>query len=149
VDLFGGKVPAGKLLQAAHGFLLKDERVRAPRTGAIGWSVGGAWALRLAMAEPELDAVVEYYGGPVLEPEALATLRAPLLAVYGTRDVSIPPTLVDQFEQALDAANVPHRVVRYEAEHAFANPDDPRYHAWAAAAAWQEVDAFLEKHLQR
>jgi len=166
VDLFGGKVPttpeesteamrmldlerAGKLLQAAHGFLMKDARVRAPRTGAIGWSVGSAWMLRLAMAEPELDAVVSYYGWPVLEPEELARLRAPLLGVYGTMDVSVPPTIVDQFEQALDAADVTHRVVRYEAQHAFANPADPRYHPWAAAAAWQEVDAFLEKHLKR
>ncbi|HLL05759.1 MAG TPA: dienelactone hydrolase family protein [Myxococcaceae bacterium] len=166
VDLLGGKVPAtpeesteamrrldperaDTLLRAAHAFLIKDERVRAPRTGAIGWSVGSAWALRLALAEPGLDAVVAYYGWPVLEPEVLASLRPPLLGVYGTRDVSVPPTVVDQFEQALDAAQVPHRVVRYEAEHAFANPDDPRYHAWAAAAAWQEVDAFLEKHLKR
>jgi carboxymethylenebutenolidase len=166
VDLFGGKVPttpeesteamrmldleqAGKLLHAAHVFLMTDARVRAPRTGVIGWSVGSAWALRMAMAEPEVDAVVSYYGWPVLEPEELAKLRAPLLGVYGTKDVSVPPTIVDQFEQALDAAQVTHRVVRYEAEHAFAHPADPRYHAWAAAAAWQEVDAFLKKHLKR
>jgi len=166
VDLFAGKVPAtpeesteamrmldleraGKLLHAAHEFLMKDPRVRAPRTGVIGWSVGSTWALRMAVAEPELDAVVVYYGWPVLEPEELARLRAPLLGVYGTMDVSVPPSTVDQFEQALDAANVTHRVVRYEAGHAFAQPADPRYHAWAAAAAWQEVDAFLEKHLKR
>jgi carboxymethylenebutenolidase len=166
VDLFGGKVPttpeestealrrvdaehAGKLLHAAHAFLLNDARVRAPRTGALSWSVGSAWLLHMAMAEPELDAVVVYYGAPVLEPEELARLRAPLLGIYGTLDVLVPPTLVDQFEQALDAAQVPHRAVRYEAGHAFAQPADRRYHAWAAAAAWQEVDAFLEKHLKR
>jgi len=166
VDLFGGKVPAtpeesteamrmldlertGKLLHAAHEFLMKDARVKAPRTGAIGWSVGSAWMLRMALAEPELDAVVSYYGWPVLEPEELAQLRAPLLGVYGTQDVSVPPTSVDQLEQALDAAHITHRVVRYEAGHAFAHPADPRYNAWAAAAAWQEVDAFLEKHLKR
>jgi carboxymethylenebutenolidase len=166
VDLFGGKVPAtpeqsteamrdldlehaAKLLHAAHVFLMMDERVRAPRTGAIGWSVGSAWTLRMAAAEPELDAVVEYYGWPVLLPEELEKLRAPLLGLYGTQDVSVPPTVVDELEQALDAAHVPHRVLRYEAAHAFANPDDPRYSAWAAAAAWQEVDAFLEKHLKR
>jgi carboxymethylenebutenolidase len=137
------------VLRAAHVFLMTDERVRAPRTGVIGWSVGSTWALRLAAAEPELDAVVEYYGWPVLEPEQLAQLRAPLLGLYGTKDVSVPPTIVDELEQALDAAKVPHRVLRYEAEHAFANPADPRYDAWAAAAAWQEVDAFLEKHLKR
>jgi carboxymethylenebutenolidase len=166
VDLFGGKLPAtpeqateamrrlepehaARLLHAAHVLLMTDERVRAPRTGIIGWSVGGNWVLRTAATEPELDAVVVYYGGPVLEPEELAGLRAPLLGLYGTQDVSVPPTVVDQLEQALDAADVSHRVLRYEAEHAFAHPADPRYDAWAAAAAWQEVDAFLEKHLMR
>ena len=40
-------------------------------------------------------------------------LSASLLGVYGTQDVSVPPSIVDQLEQALDAADVTHRVVRH------------------------------------
>jgi carboxymethylenebutenolidase len=166
VDLYGGKVAttreeamaamksvdaarAAEVLKAAHAFLGTDARVQAPRTGAMGWCFGGGWTLRMAMAEPELDAAVMYYGHPVTDPAELARIRAPLLAVFGTRDASIPNEVVDTFERALDAANVSHRLLRYDAEHAFANPSGARYDARAAAAAWQEVDAFLEKHLKR
>jgi carboxymethylenebutenolidase len=166
VDLYGGKVAttreeamatlksvdatrAAEVLEAAHAFLGSDARVQAPRTGAMGWCFGGGWTLRTAMAEPELDAAVMYYGHPVTDPAELASIRAPLLAIFGTRDASIPGEVVDAFEQALDAANVTHRVLRYDAEHAFANPSGGRYDARSAAAAWQEVDAFLEKHLKR
>jgi carboxymethylenebutenolidase len=166
VDLYGGKVAttpeeamaamkavdatrAAQVLQAAHAFLGTDARVQAPRTGVIGWCFGGAWALRTAMAQPELDAAVMYYGHPVTDAAELASIRAPLLAVFGNRDASIPGEVVDAFERALDEANVTHRVLRFDAEHAFANPSGARYDARSAAAAWQEVSAFLEKSLQR
>ncbi|MBN1209804.1 MAG: dienelactone hydrolase family protein [Myxococcaceae bacterium] len=166
VDLYGGKVAttpeeamatmkavdvarAAQVLKAAHAFLGSDARVQAPRTGVIGWCFGGSWALRTAMMEPELDAAVMYYGHPVTDVAELSSIRAPLLAIFGTRDASIPGDVVDAFERALDDANVTHRILRYDAEHAFANPSGARYDARAAAAAWQEVDAFLEKTLQR
>jgi carboxymethylenebutenolidase len=166
VDLYQGKVPvtpeqiasamrkldpehAEKVLHAAHAFLRTNEWVRAPRTGAISWSEGGTWVLRLAATEPELDAVVEYYAQPLPPFEELVMIRAPLLGLHGTKEPSVSTASVDELEQALEVANVPHRVLRYDAEHGFADPNDPRYNAWAAAAAWQEADAFLEKHLKR
>ena len=39
------------------------------------------------------------------------------------------------------------RVLRYDAEHAFANPSGARYDQKNAAAAWTEARAFLQKHL--
>lgn len=165
VDLYGGEVattpeeamallkqvdPARALevLKAGLAFLEEDARVRAPRTGVIGWCFGGSWSLRTAMAVPELDAAVLYYGNPVTDPEQLASIRAPLLAVFGTKDPSIPESTVDAFEQALAEAGVTSRVLRFEAEHAFANPSAQYYDARAAAAAWQQVRAFLELHLK-
>jgi carboxymethylenebutenolidase len=166
VDLYGGKVAttsqeamalmkqvdperALATLQAAHAFLAQDERVRATRTGVLGWCFGGHQALRTAMAVPELDAAVMYYGQPVVDPAPLQSIRAPLLAIFGTKDASIPEERVDAFQQALDEAGVRHRVLRFEAEHAFANPSGKRYDARAASAAWQQVQLFLENHLQR
>ncbi|XXF77777.1 dienelactone hydrolase family protein [Myxococcaceae bacterium GXIMD 01537] len=166
VDLYGGKVattpeealallkqvdPARALevVKAAHAFLEQDARVKAPRTGVIGWCFGGTWALRTAMAVPDLDAAVMYYGQPVLDPAELASIRAPLLAIFGTKDPSIPEEKVDAFQQALDAAGVKHRILRFEAEHAFANPSGKKYDARAASAAWQQVQIFLEHHLTR
>jgi uncharacterized protein YciI len=135
-------------LLAAHQFLAEDARIKAARRGCIGWCFGGAWSLRLALAAPDLDAAVLYYGRPITDPERLRAMRAPLLGVFGTRDRSIPTAEVDQFEQALKAAGRRARILRYDAEHAFANPSNARYDQQAAAAAWEEARAFLAQHLR-
>lgn len=138
-----------QVLQAAHAFLVTEARVRAPRTAVIGWGLGGSWALRLGMREPALDAVVTYSGLVEADPEALSRLRAPLLAVFGTKDASLPAEVQESFVQALDEAQGVHRVLRYEAEHAFENPASEQYAPHVAAAAWQAVELFLERHLKR
>ncbi|MCP3140117.1 dienelactone hydrolase family protein [Pyxidicoccus xibeiensis] len=166
VDLYGGKVAttrdeamalvktvdparAQEVLKAAHAFLREDPRVRAERTGSIGWCFGGGWSLRTAMAIPELDVAVIYYGNPVTDPQELATIRASVLGIFGTKDASIPPEKVQELRQGLDDAGVRHRILELEADHAFANPSGGRYDERAAATAWQEVSAFLEHNLRR
>jgi carboxymethylenebutenolidase len=166
VDLYGGKVAtsrdeamtlvksvdaerAREVLKAAHAFLQQDPRVRAERTGSIGWCFGGGWSLRAAMALPELDAAVIYYGNPVTDAQQLATIKASVLGIFGTKDASIPPEKVAELRQGLDAAGVRHRILEFDAEHAFANPSGGRYDERAAATAWQETAAFLEHQLKR
>ncbi|WP_426755726.1 dienelactone hydrolase family protein [Myxococcus sp. Y35] len=166
VDLYGGKVAttrdealsllkavdparAQETLEAAHAFLQQDARVKATRTGSIGWCFGGGWSLRTAMALPELAAAVMYYGNPVTDPQALASIRAPLLGIFGTRDASIPPETLQAFREGLAAAGVRHYLLEFEADHAFANPSGERYDERAAAAAWQQVTAFLDQHLRQ
>lgn len=166
VDLFGGKVAttperamelmkgveadrARQTLLAAHDFLEKDARVRASRTGSIGWCFGGKWSLELALAEPDLDAAVVYYGHVTTDVDRLKQIQAPVLALFGDKDASIPPERVAELEKALERANVRHRVLSYDAEHAFANPSGARYDEGAAAAAWTQTREFLQKELKR
>jgi carboxymethylenebutenolidase len=167
VDLYGGQVAtspeqamaamkaveparAQEALKAAHAFLVTDRRVQATHTGVIGWCFGGAWALRAGMAIPELDAVVMYYGRPVLEVEQLRAIQAPVLGIFGTQDESISLETVQKLDAALSDAGVAHRILTYEARHAFANPSaGERYDAQAAAAAWEQAKAFLAEHLKR
>jgi len=165
VDLYQGKVAATpddamksmkavepaaatKTLLSAHRFLASDARVRADRTGSIGWCFGGKWSLELALAAPELDAVVVYYGHVTTDAERLKALKAPLLGIFANRDKAIPPATVDQFEQALKPAGASVKILRYDADHAFANPSGERYDAKAAASAWNETRAFLARHLR-
>jgi carboxymethylenebutenolidase len=166
VDLYGGKVATTpeeamatmkavdpqrsvEVLRAANQFLMTDIRVQARHTGVIGWCFGGAWSLRSGMAIPEMDAVVMYYGRPVTDSQELKSIKAPVLAVFGTKDESIPNDVVEEFDEALSDAGVAHRILKYEAPHAFANPSAPeRYNAEAAAAAWEQVKGFLAEHLK-
>ena len=167
VDLYGGKVATTpeeamatmkavdsrrslEILRAAHDFLVTDARVQSSRTGVIGWCFGGGWALQAGMALPELDAVVMYYGHPITDVQQLKAIHAPLLGIFGTKDESIPPALVEEFDKALTSAGVVHKIVSYDAPHAFANPSAPgRYNAEAAAAAWDQVHTFLADHLKK
>lgn len=165
VDLYGGVVAttiedaskavsaidearALTTLRSAHQRLRTDERVRAPRTASIGWSFGARQALLLALAEPELDATVMYYGNPVTVPAELAPMRAELFAVVGSRDTSIPPETVEAFGAALETAGVKASIRPFDAEHGFANPSSPRYDEKAAAEAWSEVRKFLARTLR-
>lgn len=134
-------------LQAAFAFLGDDARVKATKRACIGWCFGGAWSLQLAINEPKLDACVIYYGRLVEDEAELAKIQAPVLGVFGSRDRSIPEAKVAAFEAALQAAKKDVRVLRYDAEHAFANPSSARYDAKNAAAAWVEAKAFLQARL--
>lgn len=165
VDLYGGVVATDRetaskamqsvdeanaqgVLNAAMKFLGEDPRVRARKRACIGWCFGGMWSLRCAIAEPELSAAVIYYGRLVTDPEQLASIRAPVLGIFGTRDRGIPPAAVDAFENAMKTAGREVRILRYDAEHAFANPSGARYDHEHAAAAWAQARAFLARQLK-
>jgi carboxymethylenebutenolidase len=164
VDLYGGKVAttpdsamafmkavddqrALAIMRAAHDYLKTNTRIRAARTGSIGWCFGGGMSLKLALAEPELDAAVIYYGRLVTDPKELAAIKAAVLGVFGNKDESIPPAVVNDFDAALTAAKVPYEIRRYDANHAFANPSAASYDHKNAGAAWSEVKKFLAAHL--
>ena len=134
-------------LKAAHAFLVSDERVQAPRTGVIGWCFGGGWSLRLAVAEPELDAAVMYYGRLIEDDAELQKLNAPLLGVFGSQDKGIPVDAVKAFETKLKGLGKNASIQIYDAGHAFANPSSGRYAAVPAEQAWEEVAGFFKRNL--
>ncbi|WP_437276740.1 dienelactone hydrolase family protein [Sorangium sp. So ce375] len=165
VDLYGGKVATTpddamaamkavdeakglETVRAAHRFLTTDARVMAPRTASIGWCFGGAWSLKLALNEPELDAAVLYYGRLVTDPAQLKAIKAPVLGIFGNQDKGIPPEVVNEFDKALHEAGIEHEVLRYDADHAFANPSGERYNTKAAADAWEKARRFLAAKLK-
>lgn len=166
VDLYGGQVAttpdqamglmkavdpavAVRRLQAAAAYLRETPTIKAGRLGSIGWCFGGAQSLALAQNDPALACAVIYYGGnPPQEAKAVEAVKAKVIAIYGTKDHSIPPERVAAFDKALTDAKVEHEVHRYDADHAFANPSNPRYQSEAAADAWAKVKAFLARHLK-
>lgn len=165
VDLYGGKTAttpdeamamvkavdearANQILAKAVAFLKDDARVQASARGVVGWCFGGGWSLQTAMKVDGLDAAVIYYGRLVDDPQALASIEAPVLGIFGNHDEGIPPASVDAFEAAMKSADRKLTVLRFDAGHGFANPSSARYDATSAEAAWAKVRSFLADNLR-
>jgi carboxymethylenebutenolidase len=160
LDLYDGKVAttqqdAGKFMGEA-----KEGRIRAiikgaldyvgPRAtiGTIGWCFGGGWSLQSAlMGGKQTRACVMYYGMPETDLEKLKTLSAPVLGIFGKKDGWITPAKVKEFEGAMKKASRKLTVKSYDADHAFANPSNPKFDKAASADAHKLVLDFFKKHL--
>ncbi len=160
LDLYDGKVAttqqeAGKYMGEA-----KEDRIRAivkgtldyvgPKAiiGTIGWCFGGGWSLQSAiMGAKQSRACVMYYGMPETDVEKLKTLSAPVLGIFGKKDGWITPAKVKDFEGAMKKASRKLTVKSYDADHAFANPSNPKFDKAASADAHKLVLEFFKKHL--
>jgi carboxymethylenebutenolidase len=168
VDLYRGKVTnkqeeahqlmsglpedrAVRDLKGAYAYLQSHADVRKDRIGAIGWCMGGKYALLLSTLEPGLKAVVAYYGAPPTDPAAIARIKAPILGNYGAEDKGPSPEQVKAFEAAAKQAGKSVDAKFYAgAGHAFANPNNPwkGYREDAAKDAWARTTAFFARHLK-
>lgn len=113
-----------------------------------GRCFGGAQSLQYSLASDSLDATVIYYGRLETDPETLASINGPVLGIFGEADSSIPPEVVNEFDQALDQTNTMHSITIYpDAGHAFANPSGSRFDRESALDAWTQTLEFLENQL--
>lgn len=122
-------------LQAAGAFLRSDKRVDSIRIGAVGWCMGGGYALGFAVADPHLKAVVANYGPPPTNPDSLAKIHAAILGNYGGLDKGITPDSVQTFASEMKKLGKPVDVKIYpDAGHAFENPNNKTGYRQADAA---------------
>jgi carboxymethylenebutenolidase len=163
-DLYGGKTAATieeaqQLLAALDGqeasakvtdavtYLRTHPDVHGDGIGAIGFSMGGAWALLLSTLRPtDIAAVVVFYGS---EPADFATARAAYLGHYAEDDEWEPTEGVQQLEQALRNAGRNVTFHSYPGTgHWFFEENRPdAYNEEAAQLAWERTIAFLHEHL--
>ena len=88
-----------------------------------------------------------YYGYPEKDAKNITPLQTDVLYIRGTKDKFITPDLVSNFETSIKAAGRTITIEAYDADHAFANPSNPRFDAAATAAAQGKALAFLRSHL--
>jgi carboxymethylenebutenolidase len=167
VDLYRGKVAttpdeaheimrgvpedrAQRDLHAAVEFLKAQTNVNKERIGAIGWCMGGGYALDVAMLEPSLRADVINYGHLATDPGSIAKIHAAVLGIFGGQDKGISVDDVKKFEQALKQQGNKVEIVVYpDAGHAFENPNNKTgYRPDDAADAWKRTVNFLASTLK-
>jgi carboxymethylenebutenolidase len=168
IDLYRGKVAttpdmaheimrgvpedrAKRDLHAAFEFLQSQPNVKKNRIGAIGWCMGGGYALDVALDEPTLAADVINYGHLATDPAAIQKINAPILGLFGGQDQGITPDDVHKFEAAVKQAGKRIDIKIYDdAGHAFENPNNKTgYRAADAADAWQRTVTFLAENLKK
>lgn len=118
--------------------------------GIVGFCWGGGVSFEHAVRSPELGASVVYYGTSPA-PARLASVRAPVLGLYGSDDARVNAT-VPPADSAMKALGKTYRPIFYEgAGHGFLRQQDGREgkNLAAATAAWPETIAWFRTHLGR
>jgi carboxymethylenebutenolidase len=112
----------------------------------VGFCYGGGVCNALAVAYPELNASVPYYGRQA-KAEDVPRIQAPLQLHYGGLDERINAGW-PAYEAALKEHGKSYEVHFYEgANHGFHNDSTPRYDKDAAELAWSRTIDFFNKHL--
>ncbi|QNI07143.1 dienelactone hydrolase family protein [Mycobacterium kubicae] len=124
-------------------------RVRAPgqKVAVAGFCFGGGLVWQLLNAGGfGVSAAVPFYG-PLQDNPDFHGAKAAVLAIYGALDARVTGSQAAA-KAALQGAGLPNDVViEPGADHAFFNDTGPRYHATAAADAWQRTLDWLGRYL--
>ena len=142
--------------QDVRGALQHFKSTGSVKAGVTGFCMGGALTLLAAVNAPEADVAVPWYGFPPLEYIDASKIKAALLGHFATQDEFFAIAKVDELEQKLRAAKVKFEFHRYDAKHAFANPEADqknlpplKYNAQAAELAWGRTMEFLDRQLKK
>ena len=134
-------------MRAAFDYLAARPDVDPKHIGSLGWSMGGALALQLAIHEPRLAACVVNYGALPTKPADIEKVNARILGIFGALDRGISPNKVRTFQKHMNAVKKLVEIKIYDgAGHAFENPGNMhRFRPNAAADAWLRTLAFLNQ----
>lgn len=122
----------------------------------IGFCFGGTYSLAQSAYNPGLAGVISFYSGmgdrPGM-PGGVLTLvekfTCPVLSFFGGADQGIPQEKVQDLDQKLNAAHIPHEVVVYpSAPHSFFDRHQAQY-ANESADAWKRSLAFIQQYTPR
>lgn len=140
IDLYDKQVATNRDSAAKYMGMVKTDRAEAIIKGAlayvgpkaiistVGWCFGGGWSLQASLlAGKQAKACVMYYGAPEENITKLSRLNAPVLFVWPEQDAWINKELVNKFETNMKAAKKSLQVKSYDADHAFANPSNPKF----------------------
>ena len=132
-------------LNSAFDFLKQTPGVDAERIGAVGFCMGGSYALQMAITAKGMKAASVFYGA---NPKPLDTVAqaCPIMGSYPDRDFTT--RAAHELEASLVSYNVPHDIKIYEnTQHSFYSQQRTPFEVEASKDAWQRMLKFFGEYL--
>jgi carboxymethylenebutenolidase len=153
------KVPDAQVmadLDATVSWAEQSGKGDVARLGITGFCWGGRIVWLYAAHNPKVKAGVAWYGrlvGPKSELaprhplDIAATLKVPVLGLYGAADTGIPVETVEQMRAALQAAGSPSQIILYpDTPHGFYADYRGSYRKEQAQDGWKRLQEWFKKH---
>ena len=132
-------------LNSAFDFLKQMQGVDADRIGAVGFCMGGAYALQMAVTVKGMKAASVFYGANPKPLEAVAQ-ACPIIGSYPDKDFTTKAA--HELEASLVNYNIPHDIKIYEnTQHSFYSQQRTPFEVEASKDAWQRMLKFFGEHL--
>ena len=164
VDLFSNRNRTMCMLQIFHGMLVRplnntmlsdlqstlvflktQPSMDANRIGAVGFCMGGGYALQLAVTDKGMKAASAFYGA-VPKPLEAFVESCPIVGSYPEKDFTAQGAR--ELDAMLEKNNVPHDIKLYEyTQHSFFNRQRTPFEVEASKDAWQRMLLFFGEHL--
>ena len=164
VDLFANRNRRLCIMQAFYGLLVSPLKngmlsdlgssmqalgelpgVDASRIGAVGFCMGGGYALQLAATEKGLKAASVFYGSAPRPLEAMAK-ACPIIGSFPDKDFTTKGAL--ELEKVLEQNSIPHDFKIYEhTQHSFFARQRTEFEVEAARDSWERMLAFFKQHV--
>ena len=129
-------------------------QVDSSRLAAIGYCMGGTFALELARDGAPLRGVVSFHGGlQTQRPAAPGQIKAKVLVCHGSDDPMIQTPQVNAFIDEMTKAQADWQLISYgNTVHSFTNPDADgtmmpgiKFNAQSDARSWLAMKNFFEE----
>ncbi len=152
------KVPDAQVmsdLDATVNWAVRSAKGNAERLGITGFCWGGRITWLYAAHRPQVKAGVAWYGRlvgdatPVTPKHPIdiaASLKVPVLGLYGGKDTGIPLETVQQMQARLKTGQSQSEIIVYpDAPHAFFADYRPSYREREASEGWQRLQAWFKR----
>ena len=147
-------------LDATVAYAKASGKGNETKLGITGFCWGGRIVWLYAAHNPKVKAGVAWYGGLMRRPntpksalqptqpvDIAATLKVPVLGLYGGADDGIPQNTVEEMRAKLKSSKTPSEIIVYpETPHGFHADYRPTYRKEQAEDGWKRLLAWFKKH---
>jgi carboxymethylenebutenolidase len=133
-------------LRNAMTYLAQQPYTDAGRLGAIGFCMGGNFALALANEDKRLKTIAPFYSTTPKPLKKDVSGLCPVVGSFPEKDFTTKQG--QQLDTDLTKATIAHDIKIYPGtKHSFMNDSGSSFNPEAAADAWQRTLAFFQRHL--